>query len=311
MVKDWNNLSKIAQDYINQRFNIYNINGEKAFNDILLFPHEIKELDSNEIIEILKTKDISHVMPSSLFPELKSDINNIVLEDSSINRIRGAEIMTQEEIRLSNEDYYNDIIEYEDNLDIFNNLPEILMGSTAFGIGVSSFKAYNKVRKKEILLNETPRYIIFDSGGRIIKCAIIGICATSGSSILVTSAFAYTLYKSKNLISNAFKITWNIITHDTTKNIAIGTARTTRKIVSGTAKEIWNIATHDTTKNIAIGTAKTTGKIVSGTAKEIWNVATHDTTKNIAVGTVKTTGKIISGTTKGLWNITKWALNKK
>lgn len=310
MVKDWNNLSRVAQDYINQRFSIYGIKGQKAFNDNLLFPNEIKELESNEIIEILKTKDISHVMPSSQYPELKYDINNIILEDFSTNRARGAKLMSKEELDFAKEDYFKDIDEFEDNLVFFESLPEVLIGSTTIGLGLSSIKAYNKIRKNEILLNEAPRFIIIDSGGKIIKCAIIGVCATSGSPILVASAFAYILYKAKDLIIHTTNVIWNLTTHETTKNLAIGTVKATGIILAETAKETWNLATHKTTKNLAIGTVKATGIILAGTAKGTWNLATHETTKNVAIGTVKTTGKIVSGTVKGIWKIAKWSLKK-
>lgn len=310
MVKDWNNLSRVAQDYINQRFSIYDINGQKAFNDNLLFPNEIKELESNEIIEILKTKDISHVMPSSQYPELKYDINNIILEDFSTNRARGAKLMSKEELDFAKEDYFKDIDEFEDNLVFFESLPEVLIGSTTIGLGLSSIKAYNKIRKNEILLNEAPRFIIIDSGGKIIKCAIIGVCATSGSPILVASAFAYILYKAKDLIIHTTNVIWNLTTHETTKNLAVGTVKATGIILAGTAKGTWNLATHKTTKNLAIGTVKATGIILAGTAKGTWNLATHETTKNVAIGTVKTTGKIVSGTVKGIWKIAKWSLKK-
>mgnify|MGYP000710570058 CR=1 FL=1 len=310
MVKDWNNLSRVAQDYINQRFSIYDINGQKAFSDNLLFPDEIKELESNEIIEILKTKDISHVMPSSQYPELKYDINNIILEDISTNRARGAKLMSKEELNFAKEDYFKDIDEFEDNLVFFESLPEVLIGSTTIGLGLSSIKAYNKIRKNEILLNEAPRFIIIDSGGKIIKCAIIGVCATSGSPILVASAFAYILYKAKDLIIHTTNVIWNLTTHETTKNLAVGTVKATGIILAGTAKGTWNLATHKTTKNLAIGTVKATGIILAGTAKGTWNLATHKTTKNVAIGTVKTTGKIVSGTVKGIWKIAKWSLKK-
>lgn len=279
MANSWNNLSRDTKDYINQRFSTYKINGEDAFNDNILFPNEIKELESESIYEILKTKDISHVMPSSQYPELKYDINNIILEDFSTNRTRGAELISREELNIAKADYYEDINQFEDNIGIFENLPEVLIGSTSIGIGISSIKAYGKIKRNEILLNEAPRFIIIDSGGKIIKCAIIGICASSGSPILVGSAFAYILYKAKDLIIN-------------------------------TTNVIWNLTTHETTKNLAIGTVKATGIILSTTAKGTWNLATHETTKKVAIGTVKTTGKIVSGTVKGIWKIAKWSLKK-
>lgn len=46
-------------------------------------------------------RDLSHIFPQSTHPELAMDWNNIVAEDSSINRSRGAEVMTQEELEIA------------------------------------------------------------------------------------------------------------------------------------------------------------------------------------------------------------------
>lgn len=43
-------------------------------------------------------RDLSHIMPQSQYPELSDVWGNIIPEDSSINRARGAQVMTQEEI---------------------------------------------------------------------------------------------------------------------------------------------------------------------------------------------------------------------
>lgn len=42
--------------------------------------------------------DLSHVFPQSLYPHLSDDWSNIVPEDSSVNRARGAQVMTHDEI---------------------------------------------------------------------------------------------------------------------------------------------------------------------------------------------------------------------
>lgn len=313
-MNEWNNLSQQTREYINSRFSVYGIKGENAFNDKTLFPEELKNLDSKELIELLQSKDISHVMPKSIYPELEKDISNIVLEDSSINRVRGAEIMSEKEIETAQKDYFEDIEDFENNIEILDNIPEILAGSTAIGLGLSSYKAYNKVKNGEILLNETPRFIILNSGSKIIKAAIIGVCATSGTPILVTGAFAYTLYKAKGLISSTFKGVWNISSHPATVNFAKTTGVIATDIIVNTAtvigKTSLNIATSETTKNIAIGTVNVTGKVISKASVGIYNVATHETTKAIAKGAVSTTGKMIFKTTKGLFKIAKWTLKK-
>ena len=46
-------------------------------------------------------RDLSHLFPRSLYPELSDNWGNIMPEDSSTNRARGAEVMTQDEIELA------------------------------------------------------------------------------------------------------------------------------------------------------------------------------------------------------------------
>ena len=42
--------------------------------------------------------DLSHVFPQSMYPEMADDWTNIVPENASVNRARGAQIMTPDEI---------------------------------------------------------------------------------------------------------------------------------------------------------------------------------------------------------------------
>lgn len=42
--------------------------------------------------------DLSHVFPQSVFPDMSDNWTNIVAENSSVNRARGAQIMTHDEI---------------------------------------------------------------------------------------------------------------------------------------------------------------------------------------------------------------------
>ena len=44
-----------------------------------------------------QNRDYSHIKPVSLYPELADDPDNAMPEDSSVNRSRGAEVMTAEE----------------------------------------------------------------------------------------------------------------------------------------------------------------------------------------------------------------------
>ena len=346
---EWYDLSTDSRSYIQSRFMEYNIDGKQAFNNEILFPDKIKELNSDQIVELLESKDISHVLPKSQFPELEYDINNIVLEDSITNRTRGAEIMTDGEIEIAQKDYFNDLEEFESNLEFLEDLPEILLGSTTIGLGLTAIGAYNKIKKNEIQFNEAPRYILIKSGDKIIKCALIGMCVKSGSVVIISAVSAYYIYKSRGFLLKVLNITWDILkhpialniyyttgvitlnvidgsikvlnltgnliwnaaNHETTKNIVIGGANLSGQIIKGTANGVWNVATHETTKDIAIGTVNLTGKVLSSTAKGAWNVATHETTKDIAVGTVVMSSKIISGTAKGIWSLTKFVFKKK
>ena len=52
----------------------------------------------DEIMAFWDTHDLSHVFPQSTHPHMADDWNNIVAESSDVNRARGAEIMTHDEI---------------------------------------------------------------------------------------------------------------------------------------------------------------------------------------------------------------------
>ena len=49
-------------------------------------------------------RDLSHVFPKSVYPESADVWTNIVSEDSTINRARGAETMTIDELQLAEAD---------------------------------------------------------------------------------------------------------------------------------------------------------------------------------------------------------------
>ena len=51
-----------------------------------------------ESAEVWKEMDISHVYPQSTHPELADVPGNVVAEDPSLNRARGAEVMTDAEV---------------------------------------------------------------------------------------------------------------------------------------------------------------------------------------------------------------------
>lgn len=52
----------------------------------------------DELMEFWSDRDLSHVFPQSTHPHLADVWSNIVAEDASVNRARGAEIMTDYEV---------------------------------------------------------------------------------------------------------------------------------------------------------------------------------------------------------------------
>ena len=67
--------------------------------DVLLekMPSDLR--DSHlEVNEWLDMKDVSHKMPVSTHPHLQSDPDNVMWEDSDVNRARGAEPMSEVEV---------------------------------------------------------------------------------------------------------------------------------------------------------------------------------------------------------------------
>ncbi len=68
----------------------------------------------DELVEFWEGRDLSHIFPQSTYPSMANDWTNIIPEDPSVNRSRGADIMT------SNEEFFahldNDV--YADTLDI-------------------------------------------------------------------------------------------------------------------------------------------------------------------------------------------------
>lgn len=302
----WFQLTKEARDYINQRFSQYGISGLDAYNSTTLFPEKVKNLESDEIIELLKSKDISHIKPVSDYPEYSSDLNNIILEDPIYNRSRGAEIIGENELNLAEEDLYSDISDFENNLDLFDQLPEILIGSSVFGLGLTVYETYDKIQKGEIIMSEVPQYFAIKSGTRVIKCAAIGICATSGSPILVAGSFGYILFKSRNLITTTFKHAWRIINHEKTKDLA------NQAIFLGakTGQKTWELLTDEKTIDGASQALNIAEKGLKKTAQGTWNLVTHETTKNVAKTTLKITGKAAKLGSNGILKTIKWGWKK-
>ena len=117
MIKDFSDLSLEAQIIIKERFARYGIDGVEVFNNSNIFSNELKSLSSDDIIRFLDHKDISHIYPKSVYPELEGNINNVFFEDSLINRQRGAEIVTPSELENAWVDQISDTLDLDVNED--------------------------------------------------------------------------------------------------------------------------------------------------------------------------------------------------
>ena len=117
MIKSFYNLSFEAQIIIRERFGRYNIDGQYAFDHGDIFSDQVKSMSNNDIIEFLEHKDISHIYPKSYYPSLEDNIDNIFLEDSAVNRMRGAEIVTPYEQQIAWYDQIHDTIDLDVNED--------------------------------------------------------------------------------------------------------------------------------------------------------------------------------------------------
>lgn len=72
--------------------------------DILsITPQELWD-NPAELVEFWDGKDLSHILPKSIYPEYANDWSNIVPEDPDLNRARGAEIMTDAEVSAADID---------------------------------------------------------------------------------------------------------------------------------------------------------------------------------------------------------------
>ena len=81
-------------DYLTMRANAHGITTSEL---ISLVPDSCSDCII-ETAALVKSMDISHIYPSSLYPELASDVDNLRLEPAAPNRARGAEVMTADEI---------------------------------------------------------------------------------------------------------------------------------------------------------------------------------------------------------------------
>lgn len=331
MKKAFDQISPQAQEYFNSRFNDYGISGEDAYNTLV--SEEAKELSSEELIDFLQQKDISHIVPQSEAPHLADNIDNIYLEDSSINRSRGAELSSDEEISIAWEDQINDTNslqaedttweQFNDSLESIDNslVDEIVGGSFTLGMLMSGYETRQALTKGEIQLNEVPKYFTVKTGGRTIKLAVIGFSLTSSSPIIVSAGVGYLIYKNKNLIKRFFNGAYNVATHETTKKYAEMTINGTVLGITAVGGYTYKAITSDTSKTIAKSTLKTTGVILEESAKVSYQVGkyvgkksidfiTDERTIDAANQTLKVTGEVLKGTAKVTGSILSWGYKK-
>lgn len=95
----FDNLSPEAQDYIAQRA------AEHGLEPVDLMVHIPEELwgNSEQVIEFMTIMDVSHVVPQATHPHLSSNPNNVVLEARDVNRARGAQPMSADEVEAAAE----------------------------------------------------------------------------------------------------------------------------------------------------------------------------------------------------------------
>jgi len=294
------NLAKEVQDKIMSRFANWGINGKEAFENPDIFPEEFMQLEPAEMLKILDLKQISHKYSRSNYPELESDINNVILEDIKENQDRQKTTMTSEEEEASMQDFLEDIkdgdIDDDGNIDIENLLEkadnneailDIIGLSLPIGMIMSGVQVFGKIKSDEIVLNQAPKLFMLETGKKSVRVAAIGTMLASGSPVIVSSTVGYIIYKSRNLLEKISKGIFRVLTSDVTKNIVKGSGKAiietgslTGKTIKYTAIKGYNFITHDTTKTVAIGVAKGSHKV----GKFIFNRGFN---------TIKATGKSV------------------
>lgn len=113
-MRAFSDLTLELQMILRERFGRYNMEAEYMFDKSGIFSDEVRSLHDIDIINFIEKKDISHIYPRSLYPELKSEPTNVFLEDSAINQARGNDIVTSGELEMA----FNDQIADTFDLDV-------------------------------------------------------------------------------------------------------------------------------------------------------------------------------------------------
>ena len=311
-LKKFSDLPLNVQDYINQRFNNWGISGEEAFNHPGIFPDELRQMEPEIILEVLKNKEISHIMPVSKYPDLSDSLENVILEDERINQARKAEIMTDNEKQKAMDDLLADIKDGDFNEDGINDLETVLKNadeiemldiigaSLPIGLVLSGVQVFNNVKNNKIQLNDAPKWFLYQTGGKSIKLAFVGTMLATGSPIIVSGTIGYILFKSKDFIKRVFGGIYKGLVSDTAIKIYKGTGSiitSTGHLGFKAVKGTYDVATHKTTKKVV---KKTSGMVWNGTkwvSKQCWE-GTKETIKGAKWFSEKGLGFIKSSVTK-------------
>jgi len=326
----FSDLSSDVQNELIKRYGWHDIDAHQAFDAFIekfekynLDPSIFLKLSDEDKLTLIANdfKEISHIKSVKNHPELEHDPNNVIIEDKVLNRRRSRNNMTSEEEEAGLRDFIEDIkdgdinedgiVDLKSALNEADNHDEILdiIGvALPIGLVMSGIQVVNKLKNKEIVLNDAPKEYVFKVGEHSIKVASVGVLLGSGSPILVGGTSAVLIYKSRKLLEKFSIGIYKAITSDTTKKIAthsgkavIVTGKYAGKTLFYSANEVFNIATHTITKKsikyAAAGLAKVSKistKITSNMVKGSYSVATHDITKK----TLKNSGKALLSATK-------------
>jgi hypothetical protein len=207
MRRDFSSLSIDLQEYINQRFSLYSVAGEDAYEKLLI--DEATNLSDTDLRQLLRDKDISHIVPQSHSPELASDIDNVFLEDSSLNRARGAEVVTDKEISAALEDQKLDVESIADNTgsdeSLFPWADEVLASSILFSAGISAVEVKNQMKYGELNSKNALPYFLKITAKRSMKSAAIGLGLSSSSLVIGGATLCYLVFKNRKRIIWAFQ----------------------------------------------------------------------------------------------------------
>lgn len=320
MPRSFSSHSADTQAYLNERYGRYGISGEDGYNNHL--SDEAKELSSDELIELMEQKDISHIVPQSKDPSQAGDIENTYLEDSSVNRSRGAQESTEEEIEAALEDQNYDVAtiqredstwdQFTDNLESWDDslVEEILGGSLVAGTILSGIETSKAIKNGEIALNYAPKYYTVKTGGRTLRYAAIGLSVTSGSPILVSAGVAYVIYRNQNLIIRVSNAVINFAKDKRTQQVASNIINTSATGLSALGKGAYEVATSENTKKIAKDTIQGTGLVLKETGKASYKAGGFLAAKTFQLASNERTRKAVKSTTVSVRKLINRVVNK-